>query len=69
MAAKGLSGSTPIQNDGAFSNAAINEGSAPRTGCTGAWNGGTSTLVIDCGGTGTGQSCEATLTRMVAACN
>ncbi len=65
---KGLKGTTPIQSDGSFSNAAIEEGSAQRSGCTGTWTQSTSTLVVDCGGVNTTQSCIATLVRTSATC-
>jgi hypothetical protein len=65
---KGLKGTTPIQSDGSFSNAAIEEGSSQRSGCTGTWTEATSTLVIDCGGVNTTQSCIATLVRTSATC-
>ena len=63
-----VSGMTPIQNDGSFSGAAIKEGSMSRTGCTGSWDMGSSTLTIDCGGVNTNQSCEATLVRTAGKC-
>jgi hypothetical protein len=64
-----VSGTTPILNDGSFTGAAINEGSMNRTGCVATWDNGSSTLTIDCGGTGTSQSCRATLVRTNANCN
>ena len=40
------------------------------SGCTGSWSSTTSNLTIDCGGTGTSQSCVVTLTRTSkASCN
>ena len=66
---KGLKGQTPIKSDGSFDNAAIEEGSSQRTGCTGTWNQQTHTLVVDCGGTSTSQSCIATLVRTSETCN
>jgi hypothetical protein len=65
---KGLKGQTPIKSDGSFDNAAIEEGSTTRTGCTGTWNQTTHTLVVDCGGTSTSQSCIATLVRTSETC-
>lgn len=64
----GLKGTTPIKSDGSFDNAAIQEGSSNRTGCTGTWNQQTHTLVVDCGGTSTSQSCIATLVRTSESC-
>jgi len=64
----GLKGSTPIKSDGSFDMAAIDEGSAKRTGCTGTWNQQTHTLVVDCGGVNTTQSCIATLVRTSETC-
>jgi hypothetical protein len=63
-----LTGTASIAMDGAFSGAAITEGTSNRTGCTGTWDAGTSTLTIDCGGTGSSQSCIATLTRTSMTC-
>jgi hypothetical protein len=54
--------------DGSFTGAAITEGTGNRTGCTGTWNAGTSTLTVDCGGVGSSQSCIATLTRSSLTC-
>ena len=64
----GLKGTTPIKIDGSFDNAAIQEGSTNRTGCTGTWNQQTHTLVVDCGGQGMSQSCIATLVRTSETC-
>ena len=65
---KGVKGQTPIKSDGSFDNGAMEEGSATRTGCTGTWDQQTHTLVIDCGGMGTSQSCIATLVRTSETC-
>jgi hypothetical protein len=65
---KALKGQTPIQSDGSFASAAIEEGSLSRTGCTGTWTQATHTLVVDCGGTNTSQSCVATLVRTSETC-
>jgi hypothetical protein len=64
----GLSGTATLGMDGSFTGAAITEGTGNRTGCTGTWNAGTSTLTVDCGGVGTSQSCVATLTRTSLTC-
>ena len=67
--AQGIKGQTPIAQDGSFTNAAIQEGSQNRTGCSGAWDPNASTLTITCGGTNTSQTCVAVLTRTAATCN
>jgi hypothetical protein len=60
----GISGSGVfIKSDGSFMYAALKEGTANRTGCTGTWDQGTGTLTVDCGGVDSGQSCLLTLTR------
>lgn len=64
----GLKGTTPIKSDGSFDNGSIQEGSSNRSGCTGTWNQQTHTLVVDCGGQGTSQSCIATLVRTSETC-
>jgi hypothetical protein len=58
----------PIQSDGSFYGASITEGTGQRSGCTGTWNQQTHTLVIDCGGTNSNQSCIATLVRTSETC-
>ncbi len=65
---KGVKGSTGILQDGSFANASMEEGSTTRTGCIGKWDSQTSTLVIDCGGTSSTQSCVATLVRTSPTC-
>jgi hypothetical protein len=66
----GLKDTTPIQlqSDGSFDNGAIQEGTSQRSGCTGTWNQQTHTLVVDCGGMNTSQSCVATLVRTSETC-
>jgi hypothetical protein len=66
---KGLNGTANLASDGSFMGAAITEGTAMRTGCTGVWTEATSTLIVDCGGMGSSQSCVATLTRTSMTCN
>jgi hypothetical protein len=66
--AGGLAGTASLGMDGSFTGAAITEGTGNRTGCTGTWNAGTSTLTLDCGGVGSSQSCVATLTRTSQSC-
>ncbi len=68
-AQRALNGSTAIGADGSFASAAITEGSTSRSGCTGTWDNTSQTLTVDCGGTGSSQSCVATLTRTGATCN
>jgi hypothetical protein len=63
-----LDGSAMLGMDGSFTGAAIMEGTVNRTGCTGTWVAGTSTLSVDCGGVGSSQSCIATLTRTSKMC-
>ena len=67
--AKGIKGQTSIAQDGSFTNAGMQEGSANRSGCIGAWNQTASTLTITCGGTNSSQSCVAVLTRVADNCN
>ncbi|MGH7280103.1 MAG: hypothetical protein ACRELY_01145, partial [Polyangiaceae bacterium] len=59
----GVNGTASLQMDGAFSGALLTLGTIGRTGCTGTWDDSAKTMTIDCGGTGTAQSCEVTLTR------
>jgi hypothetical protein len=63
-----LNGTAMLGMDGSFTGAAITEGTVNRTGCTGTWAAGTSTLTVDCGGIGSSQSCVATLTRTSKTC-
>ena len=66
----GLEAAVTVGSDGSFDGANVKLGSADRSGCTGTWDQGSSTLTIDCGGTGTSQSCVVTLTRTsTASCN
>lgn len=58
----------PIQSDGSFTGAAIEEGSQTRTGCIATWAQQTHTLVVTCGGTNSSQSCMATLVRTSETC-
>jgi hypothetical protein len=51
-----------------FMGAQLKEGTADRSGCTGVWDGVTSTLTVDCGGAGTTQSCVVSLRRTGARC-
>jgi hypothetical protein len=68
-AGSALNGTVDLDTSGNFANGAIKEGTVQRTGCTGTWNAGTSQLTVDCGGTGSSQSCIATLTRTGNTCS
>lgn len=61
-------GTAMIQVDGSFSGASLQLGTVDRSGCTGTWDALTSTLVVDCGGVGSSQSCVVTLTRTATSC-
>jgi hypothetical protein len=63
-----LNGTASLDVAGAFTSAAISEGTANRTGCVGTWSAATSTLTVDCGGVGSSQSCRATLARTSMSC-
>lgn len=63
-----INGGASLQNDGSFSGAALAEGTLNRTGCTGTWSAGTSTMTVDCGGTGSSQACVLSLVRTAATC-
>jgi hypothetical protein len=63
-----INGAASLQNDGSFSGAALTEGTLNRTGCTGMWNANSSTLTVDCGGTGSSQACVLSLKRTGATC-
>jgi hypothetical protein len=65
---KAINGDASLQNDGTFSGAALTEGTLGRTGCTGTWNAGASTMTVDCGGTGSSQACVLSLVRTAATC-
>jgi hypothetical protein len=65
----GIEGSATLQADGSFSNASLKEGTQSRTGCTGTWAPGQSTMTVDCGGMATAQSCVVLLTRKSGVCN
>jgi hypothetical protein len=64
-----INGSASLQNDGSFAAAALQEGALNRTGCTGTWDPATSTMTVDCGGTGSSQSCVLAVQRSGAVCN
>ena len=64
----GIDGDTTVQSDGSFAGAALTEGTVKRSGCTGAWDVATSTMTVDCGGTGSSQACEVNLVRTALAC-
>jgi hypothetical protein len=64
-----INGDPALQGDGSFTNGALKEGTLNRTGCTGTWDGTTSTMTVDCGGTGSSQACVVALKRTAAKCN
>jgi hypothetical protein len=75
MTSQGTNGSglnasaVTLDGGGAFSDGAITEGTVNRSGCTGTWQPGSSpTLIVDCGGVSSSQSCVATLTRSSLTC-
>ncbi len=63
-----VTGEAQIDNVGAFMGAGLVLGTNMRTGCTGQWDAQTQTLTVDCGGTGSAQSCTVTMTRKQARC-
>jgi hypothetical protein len=65
----GINGLAMVDMAGNFTGASLKEGSAMRTGCTGTYTTGfPTTMVVDCGGMGTSQSCVVTLTRTGLIC-
>jgi hypothetical protein len=64
-----INGDAALQGDGTFAGATLTEGTSARTGCTGAWVAGTSTMTVDCGGTGSSQACVLALLRTSSTCN
>jgi hypothetical protein len=64
-----INGDPSLQNDGSFANGALTEGTVNRTGCTGSWDSATSTMTVDCGGTGSSQACVLALRRTGSRCN
>jgi hypothetical protein len=64
-----INGDPTLQSDGSFTGGALTEGTQNRTGCTGSWNAMTSTMTVDCGGTGSMQACVVTLVRTGNRCN
>jgi hypothetical protein len=64
-----INGDATLQDNGSFSGAALTEGMSNRTGCTGTWDAGSSTLTVDCGGTSATQACVLALRRTGATCN
>ncbi len=63
-----INGDATLLDNGTFSGAALSEGTLNRTGCTGTWNVGTSTLTVDCGGTSSSQACVLALQRTGNSC-
>jgi hypothetical protein len=64
-----IDGAAVIGAKGNFAGASLTEGSVDRSGCTGSWNAGSSTMTVDCGGTGSSQSCVVALQRTGSVCN
>jgi hypothetical protein len=65
-----IDGTATVTAAGSVSGATLMEGNSQRSGCTGTWSAATSTMTVDCGGTGSSQSCLVTLTRTsTASCN
>jgi hypothetical protein len=63
-----VNGAVDLQNDGSFSGAALQFGTVQRTGCVGQWDAATQTLTLDCGGTGSSQSCTVAMKRTGSTC-
>ena len=63
-----VNGVVDLASDGSFTGAMLQFGSQSRSGCVGQWNAGSQTLTLDCGGTGTSQSCTVTMVRTGATC-
>jgi hypothetical protein len=63
-----INGTAVLQTDGTFSGAMLVEGTGPRSGCVGSWSANSSTLTVNCGGTGSTQSCTLVLTRVGPTC-
>jgi hypothetical protein len=64
-----INGDPTLQTNGSFANGALTEGTVNRTGCTGSWDGATSTMTVDCVGTGSSQACVVALRRTGIRCN
>lgn len=63
-----INGTANLAADGSFMNATLTEGTVMRSGCTGTWDDATSTMTVDCGGTGSSQSCVLSLLRTNVLC-
>jgi hypothetical protein len=63
-----VNGVVNLASDGSFTNASLQFGTIQRTGCTGQWDAGSKTLTLDCGGTGSTQSCVVTMVHSGAPC-
>ncbi len=66
----GVAGSIDVDSTGGFTNATLKLNGTTRTGCMGSVTQGAAmkTIVVDCGGTGTSQSCHIVLTRTADGC-
>jgi hypothetical protein len=63
-----INGDPTVQSDGSFANGSLKEGSVNRTGCVGSRDAMTSTMTVDCGGSGSSQSCVVALQRTASTC-
>jgi hypothetical protein len=63
-----INGDPTLQNDGSFGDGSLKEGTVNRGGCTGTWDATRSTMTVDCGGTGSSQSCVVALKRTADIC-
>jgi hypothetical protein len=67
-AGNAINGTATLAADGSFTDATLTEGTSMRSGCVGTWSASLARVVVDCGGTGTAQSCRLTLTRKALVC-
>ena len=63
-----VNGVVMLAGDGSFTGADLQFGTQSRSGCVGQWDAGSQTLTLDCGGTGTSQSCTVTMVRSGSMC-
>jgi hypothetical protein len=63
-----INGDPTLQADGSFTGGALKEGTVNRAACTGTWDASTSTMTVDCGGTGSSQACVVALQRTGPTC-
>jgi hypothetical protein len=67
-AGNAINGTATMDPNGSFMDAALTEGTAMRSGCSGNWSPSLSTMTVDCGGSGSSQSCRLVLTREALVC-